>query len=78
MVAAESPLHAAEAHDWAAARYERLAFHWMKRGKLPQAALARRQARLHLLTARFERDRVSDLERDSRRKTHSTPASAST
>jgi hypothetical protein len=33
---------------------------------------------LHLLTARFERDRVSDLERDSRRKTHSTPASAST
>ena len=57
METAESPQQAAEAHDRAAARYERLAFHWMKRGKLPQAALARRQARLHLQTALFERQR---------------------
>jgi len=62
MDGAESPQQAAEAHDRAAARYERLAFHWMKRGKLPQAALARRQARLHLQTARFERDRVSSTQ----------------
>ena len=59
MNAAASVEQAAEAHERAAARYERLAFHWMKRGKLPQAALARRQARLHLQTARFERERVS-------------------
>jgi hypothetical protein len=57
METAESPHQAAEAHDRAAARYERLAFHWMKRGKVPQAALARRQARLHLQTALFERQR---------------------
>ena len=57
METAESPQQAAEAHDRAAARYERLAFHWMKRGKVPQAALARRQARLHLQTALFERQR---------------------
>jgi hypothetical protein len=59
MDVAESPQEAAEAHDRAAARYERLAFHWMRRGKLPQAALARRQARLHLQTALFERERAS-------------------
>ena len=58
----ESPQEAAEAHDRAAARYERLAFHWMRRGKLPQAALARRQARLHLQTALFERERASSAE----------------
>jgi hypothetical protein len=44
METAESPQQAAEAHDRAAARYERL-------------ALARRQARLHLQTALFERQR---------------------
>jgi hypothetical protein len=49
----------AEDHDRAAASYERLAFHWMRRGYLHQAALARRQARLHLETALFERNRGS-------------------
>jgi hypothetical protein len=79
MAAAESPQQAAEAHDRAAARYERLAFHWMKRGRLPQAALARRQAWLHLQTARFERDRAraSSKEFHSGHGTPSPTASAS-
>jgi hypothetical protein len=78
MFAAESALQAAEAHDRAAARYERLAFHWMKRGKLPQAALASRQARLHLQTARFERERVSSTQRHLDRGTRSRSATPST
>lgn len=54
----ESHHQAAEDHNRAAARYERLAFHWMRQGNLHQAALARRQARLHLQTAFFELDRA--------------------
>jgi hypothetical protein len=78
MDATESAKQAAEAHDLAAARYERLAFHWMKRGKLPQAAMARRQARLHLQTAHFERGRALSTEARFGRGTHNTSASLST
>ena len=43
--------------DRMAARFEKLASYWPRRGDLPRAALARRNARLHRLTAQFERDR---------------------
>ena len=41
----------------AAARIERLASYWAKRGDLPRAALARRTARLQLQTVQLEQDR---------------------
>ena len=37
-----------------AARFEKLASYWAKRGDLPRAALARRNARLHRLTVATE------------------------
>jgi hypothetical protein len=43
--------------DRMAARFEKLASYWAKRGDLPRAALARRNVRLHRLTAQLERDR---------------------
>ena len=55
----ESRHQAAEDHERAAARYERLAFHSMRRGDLHKAALARRQARLHLQTVLLELRRAS-------------------
>jgi hypothetical protein len=59
----EAREQATEAHDRAAARYERLAFHWTRKGDIRRAALAHRQARLHLQTALFELDRLACSQR---------------
>jgi hypothetical protein len=45
--------------DRMAARFEKLASYRAKRGDLPRAALACRNARLHRLTAQLESDRLA-------------------
>jgi hypothetical protein len=51
--------------DRMAARFEKLASYRARRGDLPRAALARRNARLHRLTAQFERERAAVEEGDA-------------
>jgi hypothetical protein len=41
--------------ELAAARFEKLASYWVKRGDLARAAMARRTARLHRQTAELQR-----------------------
>jgi hypothetical protein len=49
-------------HQRAAARFEKLAAYWAKRGDLPRAALARRTARLQRQTAQLEREARQERE----------------